>query len=84
MITLFDTLPIPTFSCNQNTGDCISDRNGTWVNKSDCDAACNALPPDSKYTCNEYGECIQSDIGVSLSECISSCVLRRHNKIVNL
>ena len=81
-ITLFDPVPIPTFSCNTNTGDCISDPNGTWVNKSDCDTACNALPPDPKYTCNEYGECIQSDTGVSLSECIASCGIVSNNDIL--
>ena len=68
------TVPTPTFSCNTNTGDCISDPNGTWVNKSDCDAVCNVPPPPLKYTCNPDGVCVQSDIGVSLLECIASCV----------
>ena len=79
--TLFDPFTI-TFSCNTNTGDCISDPNGTWVNKGECDAACDALPPDPKYTCNEYGECIQSDTGVSLSECIAACGVVSNNDVL--
>lgn len=72
-ITLFDPVPNPTFSCNTNTGDCISDPNGTWVNKSDCDAACNIIVPTRVDCIN--GQCTETNpngVYATIQECQSS------------
>lgn len=42
-IDLFDPTPPELYSCDTSTGNCSPSINGTWVNKDDCDAACDII-----------------------------------------